>query len=65
MMAAKRRRKHAEDRALEILMQDRPITDADLLEVLARWRFKKKKGASERSARGGRIGLLRYIGIGN
>ena len=42
-MATKRRRKHAEDRALEILKQNRAVTDADLLEVLARWRFRKNK----------------------
>ena len=40
-MATKRRRKHAEDRALEILKQNRAVTDEDMLEVLARWRFHK------------------------
>ena len=39
-MATKRRRKHAEDRALEILKQNRAVTDEDMLEVLARWRFR-------------------------
>ena len=42
-MASKRRRKHAEDRALEILRQNRAVTDTDLLAVLARWRFRKNK----------------------
>ena len=40
---AKRLRKHAEDQALEILEQNRAVTDADLLDVLARWRFKTNK----------------------
>ncbi len=42
-MATKRRRKHAEDRALEILRLGRPVSDADLLEVLEQWRFHKNK----------------------
>ena len=42
-VAAKRRRKHAEDRALEILRQNRAVTDTDLVEVLARWRFRTNK----------------------
>ncbi len=42
-MATKRRRKHAEDRALEILKQNRAVTDQDLLEVLTHWRFHKNK----------------------
>ena len=41
-MASKRRRKHAEDRASAILKEGRrPVTDADLLEVLERWRFRE------------------------
>ena len=43
MMATKRRRKRAEDRALEILRQGRSVTDAEVLEVLEQWRFHKNK----------------------
>ena len=42
-MTTKRRRKHAEDRALEVLNEGRSVTDADLLEALNRWRFHKNK----------------------
>ena len=41
MTTAKRRRKHADDRAAEILKAGHIVTDADVLECLAKWRFKK------------------------
>ena len=43
MAAAKRRRKYADDRALEILKESRIITDADVVECLSKWRFQKNK----------------------
>ena len=41
MSSNKRRRKNAEAHASEILTHGRPVTDADVLEVLRRWRFHK------------------------
>ena len=41
MAASKRRRRDADDRALEILKEGRIVTDADVLECLTQWRFKK------------------------
>ena len=43
MASSKRRRKHAEDRALEVLEPRRIVTDEDVLECLSKWRFQKNK----------------------
>ena len=43
MAAVKRRRKYADNRAQEILREDRIITDTDVVECLSKWRFQKNK----------------------
>ena len=52
-MATKRRRRHAEDRALEILGQERAVTDVDVLQALRLWRFRRNKARQNVIPEGG------------